>query len=199
MQYEAVDAWLWLMSQANEDTQMFLERNAPIIDAAEITETDNVVPADSSERKHHCCHNWAQRQMVREMRLEFQNKSAVSYKDSILHMSVQPTSLIIRSCVCDITAVPLTSNLPVTSLTLLYLKLERQQGAQGLCTPRICQETIIIWTVSALGEMSRICNSVRNDLWSEELRVVHFWDGGRMQGVNTEVFITILPLSYFQF
>lgn len=39
------------MSKANEDTQMFLKgKNAPIIDVPEITETDNVVPADSSER-----------------------------------------------------------------------------------------------------------------------------------------------------
>lgn len=45
----------------------FLRRNAPIIDVAEITETDGVVPVDSSERKRLRCHNWAERQMVRKM------------------------------------------------------------------------------------------------------------------------------------
>ncbi len=162
-QYEAVDVWLRLMSQANENTQMFLQRNAPIIDAAEFTETDNVVPADSSRRKHHCCHNWAQRQMVREMRLEFENKSAVSHEDSILRVSAQPTSLIIRSYVCDIPVVLLTRNLPVTTFTLLETGTSAR-GAGAPSTPRICQEIIIIWTVSTLGEMSRICDSVRNDL-----------------------------------
>lgn len=43
----------------------FSMKNAPIIDVAEITETDNVVPVDREERR--CCHNWAERQMVREM------------------------------------------------------------------------------------------------------------------------------------
>lgn len=39
------------MTEANKDSQMLLkEKKAPIIYTAEMTETDSIVPADSSQR-----------------------------------------------------------------------------------------------------------------------------------------------------
>ncbi|TKS71322.1 Testis-expressed protein 264 [Collichthys lucidus] len=38
-----------------------------MLDVAEITETDGVVPVDGSERKRLRCHNWAERQMKKDL------------------------------------------------------------------------------------------------------------------------------------
>lgn len=139
-------------------------KNTPIIDAAQNHWNWQRCSRRRQREERHRCHNWAERQMVSEMIGWSLKRSQLSPIKNLCRFTLRAW----LSFVCDAPVVPL--NLPVTTSTLL----ETGTSARGTGSPYTKDLTRNYRNLSSFnsGEMSWICHSLRNGLWSEVHRLI---------------------------